>query len=488
MRMRQAIRLAFLVLLLFLELANPVMVMAAGQCGPDGDTYNGNITGCYAINVGGKVVPRDPANPSYWDCGPARQCFYFEKRVGTCGTDVFIDNSNKRRITFCSASSSLGNRTPAPGYTGCGFGSGCFVGGEIGNGTCNFNTNQDNTISFCFSGFPSADELQGGQAQFYCDHDCGGLIESGFSSTQPQVQSLRTAPIGSAENGLFSCVNALGGFDQSVKNAINYKVSQANVGCTVAEVGAFAGAVAVTGGAAGAILGDTVAAAGLAGSVTSVADAAYVAGQVGINVAKGAAILTIDATVTGGTGDVCKNLFTNYHPTIVGRVLNSKGETVCAKEIQVQVNATGDTQIVNPDLKNQSVYQLCSQIPGDQKQQKSQCCSCAGFSTDPTTGQCGSSTGAAAGLWTAVGCIPTSQNGLVAALIKIGLGISGGVALLMILVSAFMFSTSEGDQKRITDAQEMLTSAVIGLVFIIFSVTLLQFIGVSILHLPGFGS
>jgi hypothetical protein len=68
------------------------------------------------------------------------------------------------------------------------------------------------------------------------------------------------------------------------------------------------------------------------------------------------------------------------------------------------------------------------------------------------------------------------------------LGIAGGVALLTILSAAFLFSISQGDPKRTGQAKEMMTAAVIGLLFVIFSVTILQFLGVTVLHLPGFGT
>jgi hypothetical protein len=71
--------------------------------------------------------------------------------------------------------------------------------------------------------------------------------------------------------------------------------------------------------------------------------------------------------------------------------------------------------------------------------------------------------------------------------VKLGLGIAGTSALLMILAGGFMLSTSGGDTKRVGEARELITSAVIGLLFIIFSVTLLQFIGVNLFHIPGFG-
>jgi membrane-bound ClpP family serine protease len=91
------------------------------------------------------------------------------------------------------------------------------------------------------------------------------------------------------------------------------------------------------------------------------------------------------------------------------------------------------------------------------------------------------------GVWTAVGCIPQDPASAIESLVKIGLGIAGGVVLIMIIVGAFMLSASQGDPNKVGEAKEIITSAIIGLIFIIFSVTLLQFIGVEILHIPGFG-
>jgi hypothetical protein len=91
------------------------------------------------------------------------------------------------------------------------------------------------------------------------------------------------------------------------------------------------------------------------------------------------------------------------------------------------------------------------------------------------------------GIWTAVGCIPRDPTGILQTIIRIGLTLGGGVALLAILGGAFVFSTSQGDPKKTGQAKEMITSAIIGLLFIIFSITILQFIGVTILQIPGFG-
>ena len=120
-------------------------------------------------------------------------------------------------------------------------------------------------------------------------------------------------------------------------------------------------------------------------------------------------------------------------------------------------------------------FQLCAQI--NDPAQYSSCVECAGGAE-----------GVASGVWTAVGCIPTNATSIVQSLIKIGLSVAGGVALLMILAAGFIFSTSQGDPKRTNEAKELMTSAIIGLLFIIFSVTMLQFIGVNVLRIPGFGT
>ncbi len=91
------------------------------------------------------------------------------------------------------------------------------------------------------------------------------------------------------------------------------------------------------------------------------------------------------------------------------------------------------------------------------------------------------------GIWTAIGCIPSSSEGIIYTIMRIGLILGGGIVLVMILVGAFMLSTSKGDPKKTQDAKEIITSAIVGLLFIIFSVTILQFIGVSVIKIPGFG-
>jgi len=90
-------------------------------------------------------------------------------------------------------------------------------------------------------------------------------------------------------------------------------------------------------------------------------------------------------------------------------------------------------------------------------------------------------------IWTSLGCISTEGSQTVRHLIVIAVGMAGGIGLLMIIASGAMFTLSTNDPKKVGDAKELLSSVVIGLLFIAFSVTILQFIGVTVLRIPGFG-
>ena len=48
--------------------------------------------------------------------------------------------------------------------------------------------------------------------------------------------------------------------------------------------------------------------------------------------------------------------------------------------------------------------------------------------------------------------------------------------------------TSQGDPEKVKNARDQLTAAIVGLLFIIFSLALLELITRDILGLPGFGS
>jgi hypothetical protein len=66
------------------------------------------------------------------------------------------------------------------------------------------------------------------------------------------------------------------------------------------------------------------------------------------------------------------------------------------------------------------------------------------------------------------------------------LSISGGILLLLIIYSGYQLMTSQGNPERIQAARERITSAIVGFLFLIFSLVLLEVIGVDILRIPGF--
>jgi hypothetical protein len=95
------------------------------------------------------------------------------------------------------------------------------------------------------------------------------------------------------------------------------------------------------------------------------------------------------------------------------------------------------------------------------------------------------------GINTAIGCIPVLGNdsgtAFMAFILGWAVGIGGGIAFLLILYAGFMLMTSTGNPERIKAGQELLTSAISGLILLIFSVFILKFIGVDILGLGAFG-
>src|SRR5260221_636131 len=86
---------------------------------------------------------------------------------------------------------------------------------------------------------------------------------------------------------------------------------------------------------------------------------------------------------------------------------------------------------------------------------------------------------------TGLGQIQVNPSTIIGSLFGILLSISGGIALIIIMLSGYRIVFSQGDPEKLKGAREGLTSAIIGLLFIIFSVVILQVIGVDILHLPG---
>lgn len=90
------------------------------------------------------------------------------------------------------------------------------------------------------------------------------------------------------------------------------------------------------------------------------------------------------------------------------------------------------------------------------------------------------------GIYTAIGCIPTEPKALVEGIIKFVSLAAGGIAFLVMVFGAFRMMTALGNPDNVKAGRDQIVAAVYGLLFIIFSVVLLQVIGVDILGIPGF--
>ena len=82
---------------------------------------------------------------------------------------------------------------------------------------------------------------------------------------------------------------------------------------------------------------------------------------------------------------------------------------------------------------------------------------------------------------TALGCIPYDPQELVNTIFPWALGIAGTAALLLIIYGGFSYVTAAGNPEKIQHARELVTSAIIGLLIVIFSIVIMQIIGVDIL-------
>lgn len=100
------------------------------------------------------------------------------------------------------------------------------------------------------------------------------------------------------------------------------------------------------------------------------------------------------------------------------------------------------------------------------------------------SGRCG-----ATEIDTAIGCINVlgGKDAFVGQLLGWAIGVGGGIAFLLIVYAGFMIMTSSGNPERLKAGQELLTSAISGIILLIFSVVVLNLIGVNILNLGAFG-
>lgn len=82
---------------------------------------------------------------------------------------------------------------------------------------------------------------------------------------------------------------------------------------------------------------------------------------------------------------------------------------------------------------------------------------------------------------TALGPIPTDPKELVKWILGWSIGIGGGIAFLLSLFGGATIVLNGSNPEKLNEGKEIISSAVTGLLFILFSVLLLRLIGVDIL-------
>jgi hypothetical protein len=375
------------------------------------------------------------------------------------------------------------------------------TGVPVSGMSCNWTATDDGMHAFCASvDAPYREDLANARIAFGCVENCGGAggrwIDAAFGSSTEQYITVGDENIQTFRDGRhYACFG--GGFDSGVRTAIQDCLNDSGLACAAGAIPGAAIGFGV-GGATGTMI-VTVPVGALAGC----------AGGYEISQAIQSCVPKIMGRVSGGTAGACAGTFNIELRE--GDLVSDVSAAVSSYSVCAQI----------PVLSLDQIDTLVSRLqdPGQQEKMRSdlldrrqrllvekrQCCECAGDVLDENTGQCSvasqdDSLACNAGLcqfeyeakpvpgmYTAIGCIQTDSKSIVVYLVKTGLGIAGGIALLMILAGAFLVTTSAGEIKRLQQGKEIISSAVMGLFWIIFSVTILQFIGVTIFKLPGFG-
>jgi hypothetical protein len=185
----------------------------------------------------------------------------------------------------------------------------------------------------------------------------------------------------------------------------------------------------------------------------------------------------------------------------------SGGYYACCNEIRdVCPTETGQNQTLSPlddDTCGQTSQRCCSgkkcdnnslecrtTYNGDYCLDQGQIRELGGGSAKTTTNTSTESPlcGGDKGVKTAFGCLMAGDpKAMVSQLLGWGAIVGAGIAFVMIVIAGLQIILAGGDPKKVQAARELITSAITGLLLIIFSVLLLNFIGVKILGLSSLG-
>lgn len=106
--------------------------------------------------------------------------------------------------------------------------------------------------------------------------------------------------------------------------------------------------------------------------------------------------------------------------------------------------------------------------------------------TDPTNQPLYDACFQSGGIYTAIGCVDPTPIGLITGLIRIALGVIGGVALLQLIYVGIQYQL--GDEAKIKEARSRLIATITGVAVLVFSILILRIIGVNVLDILPVGA
>ncbi len=117
----------------------------------------------------------------------------------------------------------------------------------------------------------------------------------------------------------------------------------------------------------------------------------------------------------------------------------------------------------------------CSLLSGDDQKACLSCMKTGGKADGQQTGK----------VWTVFGCVDsTGTAGIFGFFFSLLSYMIGGIATLLFIYASFLYMTSAGDAEKIKKAKTLMTAIVSGILFIIFSIMIMRFIGLTLFDLP----
>lgn len=286
--------------------------------------------------------------------------------------------------------------------------------------------------SFCIGGFSSESELQSYTVRFSCEGLwCGSWLTRAWNwitGNAAQEFSLSSCSVGGSlcdvrvsGGKYFTCLT--GDFNSSIKDTIMSEISR--LGFTECF---------------------------LSGSLT---------------VSGGTVTIKQDPDKATQCVNAYQQLMALITPRLQGVLVSSAGINVCSDSFNVRLSTTGGIEPVPGSLTELGATPICTFAKNVGKQVECETCQNN------------------AGVWSPFGCINATPQKFVAQILEIAIGIGGGLAFLMIVYGGFVIMTSSGNPEKLNGGKEIVTSAIAGLLLIVFSVVILKIIGVDILKIPG---